>query len=101
MEIELEFVQTECKATMMQENKPNAAGGGLRDIPGVRVAVPVGSGAKLEDRLRGKVRQKGYAITTEETYVGWYRRYVLYWGKRHPAEMGAREVEEFLTHLMS
>ena len=68
-------------------------------IPGVRVAVPVGTGVKLEDRLRGALRVKGLAITTEETYVGWYRRYVKYFQMRHPQEMGAREVEEFLTHL--
>ncbi|MES2709280.1 MAG: phage integrase N-terminal SAM-like domain-containing protein [Verrucomicrobiota bacterium] len=54
---------------------------------------------KLEDRLRGVLRRKGYAITTEETYVGWYRRFVRYFRMRHPLEMGTREVEEFLTHL--
>ena len=68
-------------------------------IPGVRVSVPVGPGGKLEDRLRGTLRVKGLALTTEETYVGWYRRYVKYSGMRHPQEMGAREVEAFLTHL--
>ena len=42
---------------------------------------------------------KHYSIRTEEQYVGWIRRYVLFHGKRHPREMGAREVEAFLTHL--
>lgn len=72
---------------------------GGQDIPGVKVRVAVGAGAKLEDRLRAAVRVKGYAYTTEETYVGWYRRYVLHFKKRHPGEMGAREVEAFLTYL--
>ena len=54
---------------------------------------------KLEDQLRGAIRLKHFSIKTEETYVGWYRRFVLWHGKRHPQEMGAAEVEAFLTHL--
>ena len=54
---------------------------------------------KLEDQLRGAIRLKHYSRKTEETYAGWYRRYVLWHGKRHPREMGAAEVEAFLTHL--
>lgn len=83
----------------MQGNIQNTAINGVRDNPAVRVAVPVGAGGKLEDRLRGTLRMKGLAITTEESYVGWYRRFVRYSGMRHPQEMGAREVETFLTHL--
>ena len=54
---------------------------------------------KLEDQLRGAIRLKQFSYRTEETYVGWYKRYVLWHEKRHPAEMGAAEVEAFLTHL--
>ena len=54
---------------------------------------------KLEDQLRGAIRLKHFSVKTEETYVGWYRRFVLWHGKRHPREMGAAEVEAFLTHL--
>jgi len=54
---------------------------------------------KLEDQLRGVIRLKQYSLRTEEAYVGWYRRYVLWHGKRHPRELGAAEVEAFLTHL--
>ena len=54
---------------------------------------------KLEDQLRGAIRLKHFSMKTEETYVGWYRRFVLWHGKRHPGEMGAGEVEAFLTHL--
>ena len=54
---------------------------------------------KLEDPLRGAIRLKQYSLRTEEAYVGWDRRFVLWHGKRHPREMGAPEVEAFLTHL--
>jgi hypothetical protein len=46
---------------------------------------------KLEDQLQAVLRRKHYSLATEETYVGWYRRFVLWHGKRHPREMGARE----------
>ncbi len=58
----------------------------------------------LEERLRGAIRLRHYSRQTEETYVQWYKRYVLFQKEaggvmRHPAEMGAAEVEAFLTHL--
>lgn len=58
----------------------------------------------VEVRLRGAIRLKHYSIQTEATYVQWYKRYVLFQKQvcgqmRHPAEMGAAEVEAFLTHL--
>jgi len=40
-----------------------------------------------------------YSIRTEEQYVSWIRRYILFHGKRHPREMGPQEIEAFLTHL--
>jgi site-specific recombinase XerD len=42
---------------------------------------------------------KHYSLKTEESNVGWYRRWVLWHGKRHLAEIGASDVEAFLTHL--
>ena len=54
---------------------------------------------KLEDQLRGRIRQRGMSIHTEDSYAGWYRRYVRYHQMRHPGEMGAPEITEFLTHL--
>jgi len=39
------------------------------------------------------------SIRTEEAYHDWSRRYILFHGKRHPSEMGAKEIDEFLTHL--
>lgn len=54
---------------------------------------------KLLDQVRGKLRAKHYSLRTETSYVDWIRRYILFHGKRHPREMGAREVEAFLTYL--
>lgn len=54
---------------------------------------------KLLDRLRNVLRTKHYSYRTEQAYVDWCRRYILFHNKRHPREMGAREIESFLTHL--
>ena len=54
---------------------------------------------KLLDRLRDHLRTRHYSIRTETAYVDWARRFILFHGKRHPQEMGAAEVEAFLTHL--
>jgi site-specific recombinase XerD len=54
---------------------------------------------KLEDQLRDTMRFKHLSFKTEESYVGWSRRYLLWHGKKHPSEMGAVEVEAFLIHL--
>lgn len=54
---------------------------------------------KLLDQVRGRMRRLGMARRSEEAYVGWIRRFILVNGKRHPAEMGAPEVERFLTSL--
>ncbi|MCM8596286.1 integron integrase [Accumulibacter sp.] len=55
--------------------------------------------ARLLDRLRERIRYKHYSIRTEEAYAGWVRRFIVFHGKRHPQELGAREVETFLSHL--
>ncbi len=54
---------------------------------------------RLMDRVRESLRVQHYALTTERTYCHWIKRYILHHGKRHPMDMGAREVEAFLTHL--
>ena len=54
---------------------------------------------KLVDQVRDAIRLKHYSIRTEEAYVNWIERYIFFHGVRHPAEMGAAEVEAFLTHL--
>ena len=63
-------------------------------------AGPGGAPApKLLDRLRDHLRTRHYSIRTETAYVDWARRFILFHGKRHPQEMGAAEVEAFLTYL--
>ena len=54
---------------------------------------------KLLDVVCEVIRRKHYSIRTEEAYVNWIRRFILFHNKRHPKEMGAQEVEAFLTHL--
>jgi len=56
-------------------------------------------GVRLLDQVRGKIRLKHYSIRTEQAYVDWIKRFILYFDKRHPRELGAGEVEAFLTHL--
>lgn len=54
---------------------------------------------KLLERLRIHLRTRHYSIRTEQAYVDWIRRFILFHGKRHPQDMGAAEVEAFLSHL--
>ncbi|WP_419767022.1 integron integrase [Arcobacter sp.] len=56
-------------------------------------------GKKLLDIMRDKIRFKHYSIKTEQSYIGWAKRYILYHNKRHPQDMGKTEIEQFLTHL--
>ncbi len=56
-------------------------------------------GVRLLDQVRGKIRLKHYSIRTEQAYVDWIKRFILHFDKRHPRELGAAEVEAFLTHL--
>ncbi|MDT7949371.1 MAG: integron integrase [Thermoflexus sp.] len=54
---------------------------------------------KLLDQLREELRLKHYSYRTEQAYVDWVRRFILFHNKRHPAEMGAPEIRAFLAHL--
>jgi len=54
---------------------------------------------RLLDQVRGVIRLKHYSIRTEQSYLGWIRRYILFHKKRHPREMGGEEVTQFLTDL--
>ena len=54
---------------------------------------------KLLDQVRDLIRLKHYSIRTEQAYLGWIRRFILFHHKRHPKEMGKTEIEAFLTHL--
>ena len=51
---------------------------------------------KLLDRVRDAIRLKHYSIRTEQAYVGWIKRYILFHGVRHPKEIGSGEIEASL-----
>ena len=44
------------------------------------------------------MRQKGYALKTEKTYLHWIKRFIIFHGKQHPKDMGADEVRAFLSY---
>ena len=54
---------------------------------------------KLLQQASDILRLKHYSIRTEQSYISWMRRYILFHNKRHPKEMGRKEIEAFLTHL--
>jgi len=54
---------------------------------------------KLLDQVRNVLRLKHMSLRTEEAYVTWVKRFILFHQKRHPADMGAPEIRAFLTHL--
>jgi len=64
-----------------------------------KMNTPVNAKPKLLDQVRDKIRLKHLSIRTEQAYVDWIKRFILFQQKRHPADMGAAEVEAFLTHL--
>ncbi len=67
----------------------------MDDIP-----VPMAADSKnFLDRLRLFIRSQNKAYKPEQTYVGWTWRFILFHDRRNPREMGAREVEQFLSHL--
>ena len=62
--------------------------------------IPADNGnPKLLDQVRDVIRRKHYSIRTEQTYVDWIRRFILFHKKRHPSEMAEEEVTAFLTSL--
>ena len=71
-------------------------------VSAVHETSPAGqSKPRLLDRVRAALRTRHYSTRTEEAYVAWIRRYILFHfhAKRHPAEMGAPEVTRFLSSL--
>lgn len=54
---------------------------------------------KLLDQVRAAIRVRHYSIRTEKSYLDWIRRFILFHGKRHPKDMGKREVSDFLSYL--
>lgn len=54
---------------------------------------------RLLDQVRDTLRLKYYSYRTEQSYLDWIKRYILYHNKTHPKDMGKAEIQAFLTHL--
>lgn len=57
------------------------------------------SPVRLLDKVRQRIRLKGYSIRTERSYSQWIKRFILFRNKRHPRDMGKMEIEAFLSDL--
>lgn len=54
---------------------------------------------RLLDKVRDRIRLKHYSIRTEQAYLDWVKRFILFHGKQHPRSMGKPEIEAFLSYL--
>jgi len=70
-----------------------------RQTGGGRTEDGGGQQPKFLDQLREQLRIRHYSLRTEDAYVDWVRRFILFQGKRHPKDLGAPEVQAFLSHL--
>lgn len=66
---------------------------------GTRTSQTVRPKVRLLDQVRETIRRKHYSLRTEATYIDWIKRYIFFHQKRHPEEMGAPEMEQFLNYL--
>ena len=57
------------------------------------------SKSPLLERVRNAIRIRHYSLRTEQSYIHWIRRFILFHKKRHPNDMGEREISAFLTDL--
>jgi integron integrase len=67
--------------------------------PAAAAPRPALRSSSLLDRVRESIRARHYSIRTEEAYVGWIRRFIRFHGRRHPREMGEKEINAFLSSL--
>ena len=54
---------------------------------------------KLLDQVRNQIRKKHYSIRTEDAYCGWIKQFILFHGKKHPKDMGEKEISDFISYL--
>lgn len=78
---------------------PSARGRTDVAVPSPSIAGGTAAKPKLLDQVRDAIQTRHYSYRTEEAYIGWIKRFVLFHGKRHPAGMGKPEIEQFLTAL--
>jgi integron integrase len=89
-------IQSYTPQLLMHGRQPADRSVALRSVPSPSLPA---SQPKLLDRVRAAIRMKHYSIRTEDSYVQWIRRFILFHGKRHPMEMGEMEISQFLSHL--
>ena len=70
-----------------------------QQMPNVVSFPDVGARPKLLDRVRHAIRTRHYSSRTEEAYVHWIRRYIVFHEKKHPSTLGAPAISRFLTWL--
>jgi hypothetical protein len=61
---------------------------------------PAATPHRLLNQVGDRLRLKHCSIETEQVYVGWNKRYIIFHNKQHPAEIGKLELETFLTSLV-
>lgn len=71
----------------------------MESSPNASAAPSAPQQPKLLERMRIHLRTRHYSIRTEQAYLDWARRFILFHAKRHPQDMGGAEVEAFLSHL--
>jgi hypothetical protein len=52
---------------------------------------------RLMEQVRAEIRARHYSRRTEDAYVHWIRRFIVFHGRRHPRELGAPEISAFVT----
>jgi integron integrase len=70
-------------------------------VEGNSASVNDSTKSGLFERLRRELRLRHYSARTERAYVTWARRFAAFHQPRHPQELGAQEVEQFLNSLVS
>ena len=87
------------------------AGEGVEAIPGagmdhlsergMNASPAIAARPRLLELVQETIRRRHYSCRTEETYLQWIRRFIVFSGRRHPRELGAAEVTAFLNHLVA
>lgn len=83
----------------MSEKTPSSPQNPQKPKPDGLTSVAVSKPKKLLDQVSEALRTKHYAYRTEQTYVDWIKRYIIFHKKRHPKDMGANEIREFIAYL--
>lgn len=71
----------------------------MSDVPSQVPEGPLPRPPRLLELVGSAIRARHYSPRTEEAYVAWIKRFIFFHGRRHPRELGAKEVAAFLTHL--